>query len=308
MGDFLHELGLAPVGESSRRWRLWQPNGVEDLVGELLPQLYLPNTETTDPTLMEDRTQSLLQPKPRPSQDTTKVIPSDQPPTGDLYCESCQRSLATPELYARHKLTELHAKHAGAIDEDPLHKREIKRPKFFDDISTDIRSLPPNRGPEIPQRSLSQTTRQLADTEGRSTFRNCPSCEARVLPRQMGKHLVSHFHYHRSLGHPAAQDLVLENILSVVQQSPFQCQACRFYCNWHKDLVEHIRHHQERRGPFLCQVCECTLSTHSQLLDHLASHSHTELVSILNRFQPQMYLSALFITHSQVGSCNHPTA
>ena len=105
MGDFLHELGLTPVGESSRRWRLWQPNGVEDLVGELLPQLYLPNSETTDPTLMEDRTQCLLQPKPRPDEViATEVDQSTHPPIGDLYCQACQRSLATPELFARHNL------------------------------------------------------------------------------------------------------------------------------------------------------------------------------------------------------------
>ena len=280
MGDFLHELGLAPVGESSRRWRLWQPNGVEDLVGELLPQLYLPNTETTDPTLMEDRTQCLLQPKPR-----QEVIPPDQPHAGDLYCKACQRSLATPELYARHKLTELHAKHAGAFDGDTLHKREIKKPKFFDDQSMDtgLRSLPPSKDPEKSKKNLSRTTDQ-ADTDERTALKNCPSCEARVLPRQMGKHLVSHFHYHRSLGHPAAQDLVLQHITAVVHQSPFQCQACRFYCNWHEDLVDHVSQHQERRGPFLCQVCERILSTHDQLVDHLACHSHTELVSILNRF------------------------
>ena len=105
MGDFLHELGLTPVGESSRRWRLWQPNGVEDLVGELLPQLYLPNSETTDPTLMEDRTQCLLQPKPRPDEvAATEVDQSNHPPIGDLYCQACHRSLATPELFARHNL------------------------------------------------------------------------------------------------------------------------------------------------------------------------------------------------------------
>ena len=105
MGDFLHELGLTPVGESSRRWRLWQPNGVEDLVGELLPQLYLPNSETTDPTLMEDRTQCLLQPKARPDEVVaTEVDHPTQPPIGDLYCQACQRSLATPELFARHLL------------------------------------------------------------------------------------------------------------------------------------------------------------------------------------------------------------
>ena len=286
MGDFLHELGLAPVGESSRRWRLWQPNGVEDLVGELLPQLYLPNTETTDPTLMEDRTQCLLQPKPITNkQAATERTPPNQPHDGDLYCEACQRSLTTPELYARHLLTELHAKHAGAIDADTLHKREIKKPKFFDDILVDVgpRSIPISKDPEESHKSLSKTGQQ-ADPDERTALRNCPSCEARVLPRQMGKHLVSHFHYHRSLGHPANQDLVLQNITAVVYQSPFQCQACRFYCNWHKDLVEHVSQHHERRGPFLCQMCERMLSTHNQLVDHLACHSHTELVSILNRF------------------------
>ena len=294
MGDFLHELGLAPVGESSRRWRLWQPNGVEDLVGELLPQLYLPNTETTDPTLMEDRTQCLLQPKPRSSQVSTEVLPPDY--AGDLYCKACQRSLATPELYARHKMTELHAKHAGANDEDMLHKREIKKPKFFDDHSMDksLRSLPSNEDPVQSKRHLSPTTQQ-ADTDERTALKSCPSCEARVLPRQMGKHLVSHFHYHRSLGHPAAQDLVLQHITAVVHQSPFQCQACRFYCNWHKDLVEHVGEHQERRGPFLCQMCERILTTHDQLMEHLACHSHTELVSILNRFFLNLRLLFLLI-------------
>ena len=287
MGDFLHELGLTPVGESSRRWRLWQPNGVEDLVGELLPQLYLPNTETTDPTLMEDRTQCLLQPKPRSSHVTTENTPPNQVHAVDLYCKACQRSLATPELYARHKLTELHAKHAGVIEEDTLNKREIKKPKFFDDqsVETSLRSLASKKDPEKSKTNLSRTMHQV-DTDERTALKNCPTCEARVLPRQMGKHLVSHFHFHRSLGHPATRDLVLQHITAVVHQSPFQCQACRFYCNWHKDLVEHVSQHQERRGPFLCQMCELILSTHDELVDHLACYSHTELVFILNRFYP----------------------
>ena len=187
------------------------------------------------------------------------------------------------QFFAKHQLTELHAKHAGTVGQGTTHKREIKKPKFFDDVVDTIsRPRPPTKDPEVTRRNASKVTAEDF-SDDRTSLRNCPSCEARVLPRQMGKHLVSHFHYHRSLGHPAAEDLVLQHITAVVHQSPFQCQACRFYCNWHKDLVKHVKEHENKRGPFLCQMCERLFGSHDQLVDHLASHSHTELVSILNR-------------------------
>jgi len=263
MGDLLEELGIPETREletgvaPGRRWRLWQPDGVEDLVEELLPQLYLPGTETTDPTVMEDR--RLARP--------------------DHHCSPCRRSFASSDLHQRHLLTELHAKHAQP-DSSSQTKRTAKKTKFFDDetptpTNTTAPLLPaPLASPPAPRGTCSPVEAH-----------QCPCCGAGVAPRQLGKHLVSHFHYHRSLGHPGAHQLVLDNIGAIVHQSPFQCHPCNFYCNWHGDLVSHVALH-DGDGVFHCQLCQVTVHHHGALEEHLASPGHMELVMVVNRSVP----------------------
>ena len=81
-------------------------------------------------------------------------------------------------------------------------------------------------------------------------------CRARVLRHQVGKHLVSHFHWRstrrHALGPPlaagtAAAKLVLDNIEAVVRQSPFQCGLCSFYCNSSDVFRQHWASDMHRR-------------------------------------------------------------
>ena len=71
------------------------------------------------------------------------------------------------------------------------------------------------------------------------------------------------------------------------QSSPFQCRACSYYCNWHSDLVDHVKQeHSEQEESFICQLCGFTSCSQAALLVHLSSYSHKELVSVVNRCVP----------------------
>ncbi|CAD7000617.1 unnamed protein product [Ceratitis capitata] len=51
-----------------------------------------------------------------------------------------------------------------------------------------------------------------------------------MLRHLVGKHLISHYHYRRMQNNPTKSlHMILENIHSIVLQSPFQCRPCRFY-------------------------------------------------------------------------------
>lgn len=117
-----------------------------------------------------------------------------------------------------------------------------------------------------------------AEAEGTA----CPVCHARVQKPLMGKHLVSHQHCSRGdAASPANRQLVLDNILAVVLQSPFQCQQCQFYCNTPSQFGAHWRsraHLQAGRarppGPFRCDSCRHEAPTSAQMLAHLESPEH----------------------------------
>ena len=49
----------------------------------------------------------------------------------------------------------------------------------------------------------------------------CPTCHTEVSYQIYGKHLVSHSHYHRSLGHKDHSEVILSKISDTIQQSPF---------------------------------------------------------------------------------------
>lgn len=96
--------------------------------------------------------------------------------------------------------------------------------------------------------------------QGNRRAERCVVCRARVLRHQVGKHLVSHFHWRstrrHALGSPlgsplavgsAAANLVLDNIEAVVRQSPFQCGLCSFYCNSSDVFREHWASAMHRR-------------------------------------------------------------
>ena len=60
-------------------------------------------------------------------------------------------------------------------------------------------------------------------TTKESRFVTCLSCRSTVESEKFGKHLISHFHHHRSLAHKDTNTaLVLQNIHAIVKEAPFQ--------------------------------------------------------------------------------------
>ncbi|KAH1003323.1 hypothetical protein HUJ05_011250 [Dendroctonus ponderosae] len=110
----------------------------------------------------------------------------------------------------------------------------------------------------------------------------------------MGKHLISHYHFSRGdISSPANRQLVLDNILGVVLESPFQCNMCKFYCNTLGQFVAHWRsgaHLAEELkrpdGHFLCDFCRHKAPSSEQMLSHLESAEHLEVAQAINRSVP----------------------
>jgi len=282
--DFLHVLGLTPVAGGSlgsgigKKWRLWNPE--DDTPGwaeeMLCSDLYLPESAANDPTLMEDQVHGLLD----------KTV--EEAPESEYYCDQCHRSLASGDLYSKHLMSELHFKNSSMQDPDNTErpKRIIKKPKFFDD-HPEVHSTSATLEYTPVDSDIHQNQVESNEIKEPSKLMECPSCKAKVLPHQYGKHLVSHYHYHRSLGQPNNQDVILEHIGQIVRQSPFQCEPCSFFCNWHEDFVSHIKGHDvDQAGIFWCQVCMKIIHSHKLLVQHLKSYNHTELVSVINRSVP----------------------
>eukprot|EP00092_Neocalanus_flemingeri_P023646 GFUD01025648.1.p1 GENE.GFUD01025648.1~~GFUD01025648.1.p1 ORF type:complete len:932 (-),score=207.05 GFUD01025648.1:76-2871(-) len=283
--DFLHVLGLTPVAGGGmgsgigKKWRLWNPE--DDTPGwaeeMLCSDVYLPESAANDPTLMEDQVHGLIEKT------------AEEVPVSEYYCEQCHRSLSTEDLYSKHLMSELHFKNSGMHDLDVERpKRITKKPKFFDDVpEITSTTAAPEHNP-VEGVKYQDIGNQPGEIEVSSKLMECSSCKAKVLPHQYGKHLVSHYHYHRSLGQPDNQEVILEHIGKIVRQSPFQCEPCSFFCNWHEDFISHIKGHDvtDQTGTFWCQVCMKIIHSHKLLVQHLKSFNHTELVSVINRSVP----------------------
>ena len=271
--DFLNVLGLTPVvgpGQGNKKWRLWNPEmDTEEAVWDeelLYRDLGLAGEQSgpgvTDPTVLEH---------------------------------------LSPTSVSRHQaiLADSGPYLASSISLDPSDfnvnnrpKRKIKRTALFEPENTSsVKKLRVNHDEENVDFSVINVKTDLPEpTNFNSRMILCRSCGAFVSSHQYGKHLVSHYHVHRSIGHPDTEAIIFDNMQDIVHQSPFQCMVCHFYCNWHEDFVSHLRSHKEDEGckevTFWCQVCMKTIIGHKTLMDHLKSYSHTELVTVINRSVP----------------------
>jgi hypothetical protein len=231
------------------------------------------------------------------------------------YCTHCKRSISSQKLLARHLKSELHVKSCSLSLTPPVKKKQSFRDnetsknkdtvnkhvkEYISDTSSihsdkDDMCLNSSSDTSIIQEDKSDTIvsddAQDVTSDG---LIDCLSCGAKVQPHQFGKHLISHFHYHRSIGHEKEKSLILQNISHVVHQSPYQCQPCKFYCNWHRDLKEHVKNHHElirdcdkkENSVFWCQVCIKILPSNKDLYNHLESDDHRDLISVVNRSIP----------------------
>lgn len=134
----------------------------------------------------------------------------------------------------------------------------------------------------------------------------CPCCKVNIPDGCLGKHLVSHFHYHRSLSHPDHKSLILSNISDIVKQAPFQCGVCKFYCNFSRTFLEHWKsQHQsqtilENDQRLWCSTCRVSTTSEAQMLQHLQDANHLEIETMINRSVPIVIKS---IQLHQCGLC-----
>ena len=257
--DFFNMLGLVPSSSSSgagnKKWRLWNPDmdssWVEDDLYRDLELPDHPDPSSTDPTIMEH----------------------SSPPGVKVRNQSQKMKSEEVEL-------NIHSRPKRVVKQSKIFEIEESRPKKMRiDILPETDSIANSHNSQEKQ----------ANYPPDGGLITCPSCEARVLPRQFGKHLVSHYHYHRSLGHQDSERLILDNIQDIVHQSPFQCRLCSYYCNYHDQLVNHVRNHPpeiQSSETFWCQVCMKIIPDHDHLVSHLNNYSHTELVTVINRSVP----------------------
>ncbi|ERL86777.1 hypothetical protein D910_04183 [Dendroctonus ponderosae] len=204
---------------------------------------------------------------PPPTYTKGKWKPAEEeavaPPTAggkrQFWCRPCNRSLASKVVFQRHLRSGLH------------HKRSKAQP------------LP---APALPEAAPPSSKRPRLHT--------CAVCRAKVKKPLMGKHLISHYHFSRGdISSPANRQLVLDNILGVVLESPFQCNMCKFYCNTLGQFVAHWRsgaHLAEELkrpdGHFLCDFCRHKAPSSEQMLSHLESAEHLEVAQAINRSVP----------------------
>lgn len=129
----------------------------------------------------------------------------------------------------------------------------------------------------------------------RQGLERCAVCRVRVQRHQVGKHLVSHFHWRSTrttaVGSVAA-NLVLENIEAVVRQSPFQCGLCKFYCNTSAAFRQHWASASHRLqdekavvtdGQYWCSPCEVGAASSLDMEAHLWGEDHREVEAAVNR-------------------------
>ncbi|KAF7288099.1 hypothetical protein GWI33_000152 [Rhynchophorus ferrugineus] len=201
------------------------------------------------------------------------------------WCSTCNRKLASKLVYERHLKSDLHFKRTrpeGEFDDGATIKR--KRLKIEDSNPSAI----------FEASSIKEKPVQLEKKRKRKKiFQICTVCHSKVKKYMMGKHLISHYHCRKGdITTGTAKGLVLENIYSIILESPFQCCVCKFYCNTHEQFLQHWQSdfHKEKNktypGYFLCAICKQRCENSENMFDHLKSPEHLEVVSVINRSVP----------------------
>ncbi|CAH1183832.1 unnamed protein product [Phaedon cochleariae] len=200
--------------------------------------------------------------------------------TIQYWCSPCNRRLASKVVYERHLKSELHFKrtaHDRDFDETgELLMRSVRRPKLK--LSEPIFSS--------DEKATTSKKRKR-----RKVYERCDVCLSRVNKYLIGKHLISHYHCRKgNIRTEEARRMVLDNIHDIVLESPFQCSACKFYCNTHRDFLRHWLSPEHTckvlPGHFFCILCKFRTEDTGLMYAHLVSDEHTEVVSVINRSLP----------------------
>ena len=193
------------------------------------------------------------------------------------FCSPCNRSLRGKDSYYRHTLSELHFKRSTSSS--------------MDETSTQPRNYinqSPRKDHSVSPPKESSKSRKVFGHD----LRQCPSCDASIPDGCLGKHLVSHWHYHRSIGKPDHKALILSNIAEIVKQAPFQCAICRFYCNFSSQFIHHWNTQHENHNldtqqqRLWCSTCRVMCRNGKEMLAHLKGSNHQEQEAMINRIVP----------------------
>lgn len=199
--------------------------------------------------------------------------------TVQYWCGPCNRRLASKIVYERHLKSELHYKRTlqdcdfDDVNHLPKERTTTKPAKFWADVKNN------------PETSTKRHRKKI--------YKKCEVCLSKVHSLLMGKHLISHYHCRKGdINTEEAHRLVLENIRSIVLQSPYQCSPCSFYCNTQKDFLRHwlSKEHSSNvssiLGSFICNFCNFKNADNKAMYEHLTSQEHEEVISVINRSVP----------------------
>lgn len=197
------------------------------------------------------------------------------------WCGPCNRRLASKIVYERHLKSELHFKRT-LQDGD------------FDDSSQMALHVPKERRKTIKKQADNvERLKNIRKRNRKKLFIKCEVCRSKVNSNLIGKHLISHYHCRKSnLSQPQSQQMVLDNIRDIVLQSPFQCNACKFYCNTFNDFLihwqspTHLETVSSSKGLFLCSYCYYQCEDNEDMFSHMTSEAHREVVAAINRSVP----------------------
>ncbi|XP_073824242.1 uncharacterized protein [Musca autumnalis] len=204
----------------------------------------------------------------------------------EYWCNICCRKLKSKIIYENHLKTSYHLKRCEP--ETQLEKAVIEEiPR--EDISKGF-ATKTNKAHAVTTTSSTSTLGKKR--KRRSTFLRCSLCKHVMSRHLIGKHLISHYHYRRMQLHPGLSlHMILDNIHSIVLQSPFQCRPCRFYANTEETFLLHwnsASHLDTSEGPgcFWCSYCRFECEDNNQMRRHLLSPEHKEVLLAINRSVP----------------------
>ncbi|GAB0096487.1 zinc finger protein Xfin [Sergentomyia squamirostris] len=223
-----------------------------------------------------------------------------------IWCHTCNKQLASQQIYERHLQTNLHKRKAlPEIELAQSYAPQQSRMSHYAQqmFEQGVVSQEDILSPVKSSRMQNKTVKRLR----RKVYSRCDVCRMKMRHHLMGKHLISHYHYRRMNLQPVKSlDAVLKNIHRIVLQSPFQCQPCRFYANSEDAFMAHwnSKSHQETvldMNRLYCSFCKFECTDNAAMTLHLMGVDHQEVIWAINRSVPIIIREKVVI---RCESCN----
>ena len=119
------------------------------------------------------------------------LTPPNKAREGTFFCEVCDRKLSDKKNYDKHLQSELHFKRSSMTMDTASSK--LERPRLEPKVSTSTKN---DSSPFVKPGQLNEAS---STPSIRHRYVSCRSCGSTVESEKFGKHLISHFHHHRSL-------------------------------------------------------------------------------------------------------------